>query len=94
MWIKLTEAKESKRSVLLNTDNIAYMSVSDKGGTDTYIKIKESEAQNTFYFVKESIEEIYKMLCSPPKTVTFPIDYDMGPNKHLDTGFKYTPSVR
>ncbi len=76
MWLKLTEAKEGKRSILLNTDAIAYMAESDKGGGDTYIKIKESEAQNTFYFVRESIGEIYKLLANIPIMASLPPEYD------------------
>ena len=68
MWLKLTEIKfktGETKTILLNADSISHMMKADKNN-DSYIKMKVSEAGETFFFVKESLDQIYAMLNPVP----------------------------
>lgn len=62
-FIKVTEVyKDGKISpIIIQTDNILSIKLSDKG-KDTHVCMKDTK----YYFVKESVEEIWNMLVSVP----------------------------
>ena len=70
MWLKLTETKITGHTkiILLNSDCICHMMPAERNNADTYIKMRDRDSDNTFYFVKESIDQIYNILnCSVPE---------------------------
>lgn len=59
-FIKLTE--HNGNVILLNTDRIESVCFGAKG-SDTYVKLlKNSENRENYFFVKESVEDIWNML--------------------------------
>lgn len=66
-FIKLTEANEGRRTLLLNPDHIAFIQTSTKPMGHVYIKmiIKTDGTEKTngqYFFVEEKIEDIERML--------------------------------
>lgn len=59
-FLKLTEC--NGQPVLINIERIEHSTVGAKGN-DTYIKLlKNSEGKENYFFVKESVEDIWNML--------------------------------
>jgi hypothetical protein len=77
MWLKLTEIKMSghTKTILLNSDAISHMMQAERNNADTYIRMKQSDCPETFYFVKETIDTIYGML-NPVSIVYQPSPYN------------------
>jgi hypothetical protein len=95
MWLKLTEIKISgyTKTILLNADCISHMMPAERNNADTYIKMRERDAVDTFYFVKETIDQICGMLVGVPIMASLPplTDDDM---KHYSAVSNYTTGVR
>lgn len=72
MWLKLTEIKMSGHTkvILLNSDCISHMMQAERNNADTYIRMKQSDSPETFYFVKETLDQIYGMLAGVPIMAT------------------------
>lgn len=66
-FLKLTEANEVRRTLLINVDNIAYMQTSNKANGHVYIKLMVKSADmnkndGQYFFVEEPIEDILLQL--------------------------------
>jgi hypothetical protein len=85
MWLKLTEIKITGHTkiILLNSDCICHMMPAERNNADTYIKMRDRDSDNTFYFVKESIDTIALMLAGVPIMSNIPptkIEFEQGYN--------------
>ena len=83
MWLKLTETKITGHTkiILLNSDCISQMMPAERNNADTYIKMRDRDSDNTFYFVKESIDQIYGMVAGIPIMANIPptkIEFEQG----------------
>lgn len=68
-FIKLTEANEAARTILINVAQIAFIQTSSKPAGDVYIKLASNintdasrKSEGHYFFVKEKLEVIEGML--------------------------------
>lgn len=66
-FIRLTEANEAGRTLLVNVKQIAYVQTSNRPNGDMYIKlmIKSADTNKSdgqYFFVKEKLDDIERML--------------------------------
>lgn len=63
MFILLHEIKgHSITEVLINVNCIEHIKLSENGGKDTYVRIIRQGEKASFFFVRESVKEIYEMI--------------------------------
>lgn len=70
-FLKLTEANEARRTLIINVNNIAYMQTSSKVDGHVYIKLMVKSADTNkndgqYFFVEESIDNILLQLETEP----------------------------
>lgn len=67
MFILLHEIKGDKIcEVLINTACIEHIKLSENGGKDTYIRIIKQGEKASFFFVRETVKEIWGILNPEP----------------------------
>ena len=63
MFILLHEIKGDKIcEVLINAACIEHIKLSENGGKDTYVRIIKQGEKASFFFVRETVAEIFKMI--------------------------------